>query len=258
MMRRNGWMQVPSLLPLVAAALTVAPRPALAGGTLGAPLIKSGDIAVAFIGADATYGNDVYYFITMGDLGGATFLFNNHSAAASDSADPDDSGLPVGSEAIFGICVNRAGGSSGAGCADADNVFYTGAAAHNPDNLAHAMVWTRADYEAEFGALDSTLYPPDYAYVVGFEDILGGGDRDYNDAIFAVRGLGVTLAPEPVTMSLLALGLIGVGGAGLMGRRRVHAAEAAAWQGLASRRRPSCRHGEEAPASMAPLPSPPA
>lgn len=208
-----------SLLLLLAAVMLSWTSPAMAqGGQLGHSLAKSGDIAVLFVGADAVYSNDVYYFAAVGDMTSATFLFNNHAAAAGAAADPDDSGLAIGSEAVFGICVNRAAEDPGADCANADDVFYTGPASRNSDNVAHAMVWTRTAYETEFGALDPTAFPPEYDFVIGFEDILGGGDRDYNDAIFAVRG--TTVLPEPVTMTLLATGLAGMAGAGIRRRRQ--------------------------------------
>ena len=55
--------------------------------------------------------------------------------------------------------------------------------------------------------------------VVGFEDSFDGEvDHDYNDVVFAVRG--ATLVPEPVTMSLLATGLAGMGGASVVRRSR--------------------------------------
>lgn len=207
------------VLPLLAAVMFSWTSPAMAqGGELGHSLAKTGDIAVLFVGADAVYSNDVYYFAAVGDMATATFLFNNHAAAPGTAADPDDTGLAIGSEAIFGICVNRAAEDPGANCANADDVFYTGPASRNADNLAHAIVWTRADYEAEFGALDPGAFPPEYDFIIGFEDILGGGDRDFNDAIFAVRG--TTVLPEPLTMSLLATGLAGMAGAGLRRRRR--------------------------------------
>ncbi len=209
------------VLPLLAAVALLWTRPALADGVLGAPLIKSGDIAAVFIGADAFYSNDVYYFVTMGDIGNATFLFNNHDGTAGAVVDPDDSGLAIGGEAIFGICVDRGGASPGPDCSEADDFFYSGVAANNPDNLAHTLVWTRADYETQFGALDPTAFPPEYAYVVGFEDILGGGDEDYNDAVFAVRGINsITSTPEPLTMTLLATGLAGLSGASFRRRRQ--------------------------------------
>ena len=81
------------------------------------------------------------------------------------------------------------------------------------------IAWTRAEYEALTGtALSDLGIPDEYDWVIGFEDILGGGDEDYNDAIFAVRG--ITAVPEPVTMTLLATGLAGMGGAGAFRRRK--------------------------------------
>ncbi len=210
--------KVPLALAAVAAASVAWTQPAFADGELGGPLVKSGDLAVAFVGADAFYSNDVYYFLSIGDLGSATFLFNNHTSPIGTKVDPDDSALNIGDQAIFGICVDRAGVDPGPDCANAEDFFYTGGPENNPDNLAHTIVWTRADYEAQFGELDAMLFPPEYDYVVGFEDIYGGGDLDFNDAIFAIRG--VTVLPEPITMTLLATGLAGIGGAGLMKKRK--------------------------------------
>ena len=47
---------------------------------------------------------------------------------------------------------------------------------------------------------------------VGFEDIFGGGDLDYNDNVFQFRGsIAPTAAPvpEPLTFMLVTLGLAG-------------------------------------------------
>jgi len=59
--------------------------------------------------------------------------------------------------------------------------------------------------------------------ILGFEDILGGGDEDYNDVVFAVRGVQEG-APEPadVPEPSALLGLL-VLGAGVVSTRRLAA-----------------------------------
>lgn len=69
----------------------------------------------------------------------------------------------------------------------------------NPDNLTHILGYTVGDY-----------------LLLGFEDIVGGGDEDYNDVVFAVKGV-TTSVPEPS----LILGLLGA--SSLMMIRKRHA-----------------------------------
>ena len=67
--------------------------------------------------------------------------------------------------------------------------------------------------------LAALVADPSYTLVVGFEDSFNYNiDSDFNDVVFAVRG--VSVVPEPITMTRLATGLAGLGGAGMLKRRR--------------------------------------
>jgi hypothetical protein len=91
-------------------------------------------------------------------------------------------GFPVGVELIFGIL---AGG----------NTFLMGPGSRNPDGLTHAKV---------------NFLSPGVA-LVGFEDLWGGGDRDYDDNVFRFTGgIAATQVPEPTTLlgSLLFGGMV--------------------------------------------------
>lgn len=94
----------------------------------------------------------------------------------------------IGDELVFAILVTSTPpGPAGAG------PFFMGPASRNPDGVIHA-------------ATDNL---GGGVFEVGFEDILGGGDMDYNDLIF--RFTGVVPASEPGVLALAGLGLLGLG-----------------------------------------------
>lgn len=77
----------------------------------------------------------------------------------------------------------------------------------NPDGLQHAMAYYYKDY-----------------LVLGFEDLWGGGDKDYNDTVFVIdvgkanarTVTGITAVPEPSAT----LALFGIAGLGFISTRR--------------------------------------
>ena len=90
----------------------------------------------------------------------------------------------AGTELVFGIYSPQ-------------GTFLMGDGSRNADNLAHAWVgwYPTVDNFAE-------------SWVVGFEDLYAGGDKDYNDAIFRVNQ--TASVPEPGSLALLAAGIAGL------------------------------------------------
>ena len=77
----------------------------------------------------------------------------------------------------------------------------------NSDGLEHVTA---------FGYTDEAT--GEYYTFIGFEDIVGGGDLDYNDVVLVAKGFTNPDAPvdvpEPVSgMALLTVGAVAVGGA---------------------------------------------
>ena len=97
--------------------------------------------------------------------------------------------------------------------------FFSGFFDSNPDFLAHIYVtpWTA-----------ETLIPVNGLFV-GLEDILGGGDEDYNDLMVVMTGIYQTptgppvppvVIPEPATVWLLGAGLLLLAGRAAAKARR--------------------------------------
>jgi hypothetical protein len=104
------------------------------------------------------------------------FLVNPNTGQKQTLASNRDVGSVVnldsftkGVELIFGISVNKTG-----------NNFLMGPSSRNGDGVAHAAVEFLSSGVAD----------------VGFEDLFGGGDQDYNDTRFRFRG-GIASEPIP-------------------------------------------------------------
>ena len=84
-------------------------------------------------------------------------------------AEVDLGAFKAGDELIFFIYVH-----------DTGYTYYTGPGSRNPDGMVHAAV-------TDLG---------DGAYHVGFEDLEGGGDRDYDDINIVVQTTGIVVTDE--------------------------------------------------------------
>jgi hypothetical protein len=205
-------MKLRSTLTAALFVVALSPKAAVASPIIGAQLFATGGHVVAtFLGQSAGFTNDLYLF-SAGDLihplaltgtvgpgyAEAGLIFSNHSTPPGTSIDLGN--FAAGTELVFGIFVR-----------DTGFTYFMGPAARNPDLLAH-------------GAVDNGLAPPFPGFLppppgalgVGFEDIFGGGDLDYDDLGFGFTNV-VTAVPEPATLLLLGSGLAA---AAWRGRRR--------------------------------------
>src|SRR5687767_9989395 len=140
---------------------------------------KTGEVSLTYLGYEASYTNTLWVHSPF-FLGP---LFENKTTPIGSTFSLGV--LPAGTPLTFAIVVHNTG-----------YTFLSGAADANPDLSAHAMM----------APMGSGLVN------VGFEDLLHGGDRDYNDLRFSVANVTIHAAPEPsvAVLALVALGLFSV------------------------------------------------
>lgn len=161
---------------------------------LGDPLVAAGgDIVIRFEGTDADY--DSLIGVNNVEVNGLSLFFPNHTTTNGSTINLGSFSAGLSLDIALHVVAPP----------PASNIWHTGAAALNIDNVIHANVIF--DYNGEVGRT-----------FVGFEDQFGGGDLDYDDHRFSF--IGVSAVPEPGSPALIAVGLGTL--AFIARRRRVH------------------------------------
>ncbi|MCC8995754.1 MAG: PEP-CTERM sorting domain-containing protein [Nitrosomonas sp.] len=146
----------------------------------------TGEIGGYFLGSSADYTNTVSLLVNgVITPESSSGLFNNHTSNFGDYVVFGHAN--AGDVLTFQIKVADTGQT------------WSSDLSKNSDHLNHLFS------KSYSGDADSSLLPAG-AYL-GFEDIQGGGDLDYNDEAFFVTNVNVSPVPEPETYAMLLIGL---------------------------------------------------
>ena len=143
---------------------------------------RDGKVSVRFDAVSASFSSDLVLIDAVGDTGGV-FLMNNKTTPLGTVVDLGS--FLAGTPLVFRLDVLTTG-----------NSFFTGLASDNPLGFIEYALFTEN---------------ADGSITVGFEDIRGGGDRDFNDLVFTI--FEVVETPIPGAVLFMLTGLAGFGAA---------------------------------------------
>lgn len=140
---------------------------------------SDGDVMLTFISKEAAHSSDL--FLT----GSSNVILNNQNTNPGQTFNLGS--FVAGTKIAFEI-FNKTDGFS----------FFTGLPSGNADNTLHAFFKLISEDTIQ----------------IGFEDLWGGGDKDYDDVVFKITNVKLGLAgsvpaiPEPATYLLMLTGLL--------------------------------------------------
>ena len=156
------------------------------------------DLELYFINEGATHRDQLLFSTDSGET--KELIFDDISSEQSIISESDGS-LALGQGTSLGSFATDTNIDFFLGKNGRD-VFFTSGAENNIDNINHLI-----SYQVEFEGEDY--------YLLGFEDLWGGGDQDFNDTVFVIKG-----AVEPIPEPRAAISLIALGGLGAMTLRK--------------------------------------
>lgn len=147
---------------------------------------SAGEVILTFLSKTAFYSSDLYLQES------EEAILNNKTAISGSQFSLGT--FEAGSELSFSLFVKNTG-----------MAYYTGVVSQNPDGFLHA-------------AYDVTSKQ---SLNVGFEDMFGGGDKDYDDLVFSLSNVMVstTPVPEPEVNAMLLIGSLMLGAVSMKRRK---------------------------------------
>src|SRR5271170_837595 len=166
------------------------------------------------ITADAPTVDVVFAFKSAADidllLNGSTLLISNQDALGTEAT---LTGLTVGQVLDFVFTNQTTGDSFKAGVAASDGDQHIAVQSTYADFQTDPprAYLTQAELGAAFGVMTGIAPIGDWTFA-GMEDLLASqnSDFDYNDLVFGFLGIAPDPVPEPMTLSLLGVGLLGL------------------------------------------------
>jgi len=128
-------------------------------------------------------------------------LWMNDSGAYCVGASPGAASCSAFSAGLFGFYLHSP-----------DGTFYSQSAL-NADGVDHMVAYQGG---VERGTFNGRPWAAD-AFLLAWEDLWGGGDRDYDD--FGVMIGSIASVPEPAVLTLFGVALLGLGAAAIRRRR---------------------------------------